>query len=299
VGSPIEGKVDHSRSAPALVSVVVPVLNEAADLEQQLDALAAQTYRGPWELIICDNGSTDGTPELARSWVPRLPNLRVVHATDRTGLNHARNVGVAEARGEFVAFCDGDDVVEPGWLDALVAAAPTADLIGGRLDHERLNPPATALHDPPDHLPMKLDFLPGVAGGNCGVWRSVAMDLQWDEAFRFGGSDIEFSWRVQLAGYRVMWVPAAVVAVREPTSLRAVARQWYRYGESGPPLFRAFRREGMGRSSSGHAARVWAWLVVHVGDLWGPVHAQWRWVRLASYRAGRVVGSLRARTLFL
>ena len=299
MGSPIEGKVDQPRSAPSLVSVVVPVLNEAADLEDQLAALAAQTYRGPWELIICDNGSTDGSPELARSWLPQLPNLRVVQAWERTGLNHARNVGVCHARGDFVAFCDGDDAVDPGWLDALVAAASDADIVGGWLDHARLNPAATARHDPMDRLPMKHEFLPGVPGGNCGVWRSVATELRWDEAFTFGGSDIEFSWRAQLAGYRVAWAPDAVVAVREPTSTRAVARQWYKYGASGPQLFQVFRRAGMGRSSVGHAARVWAWLIVHVGDLWGPVHARWRWVRVASYRAGRVVGSLRARTLFL
>jgi glycosyltransferase involved in cell wall biosynthesis len=276
----------------------VPVLNESADLSAQLAALAAQTYRGKWELIVCDNGSVDGSPELARSWQNSLPNLRIVYARERTGLNHARNMGVLHARGDFIAFCDGDDVVDPGWLEALVAAAPSADIVGGALDRALLNP-TTALHDPPDRLPMKHDFLPGVSGGNCGVWRSVAIDVGWDEAFIFGGSDIEFSWRAQIAGYRLAWVPDAIVAVREPNSALAVARQWYKYGASGPQLFQAFRGNGMRRSRLSDAARVWVWLLVHLVDVRGPVEAQTRWARLASYRAGRVVGSLRARTLFL
>jgi len=281
------------------VSVVVPVLNEARDLPAQLEALAHQTYRGAWEVVVSDNGSTDGSPDLVRSWSDRLPQLRVVDASDRKGLNHARNVGAEQARGEFVAFCDGDDVVEPGWLDGLVNASPSADIVGGALDRGRLNAAATALHEPTDRLPMKHDFLPGVPGGNCGVWRTVALELRWDEAFVFGGSDIEFSWRAQLAGYGVAWAPDAVVAVRAPTSAWAVARQWYKYGASGPQLFHAFRRHGMPRSRVSNALRTWAWSLVHVGDLFGPVDAQWRLARTVSYRAGRLVGSVRARTLFL
>ena len=71
-----------SRSRPALVSVVVPVLNEATDLPGQLAALRDQTYRGPWELLICDNGSVDGTQDVARSWQPHFHALRVIDASE-------------------------------------------------------------------------------------------------------------------------------------------------------------------------------------------------------------------------
>lgn len=74
------------------------MLNEVDTLSDQLAALARQTYHHPWELIVSDNGSVDGTRQLAESWSDRLPDLRVADASDRKGLNHARNVGVARAR---------------------------------------------------------------------------------------------------------------------------------------------------------------------------------------------------------
>ena len=300
VPAPSNARPAEPRVPPELVSVVVPVLNESADLPEQLAALAAQTYCGPWELIVCDNGSVDGTPQLAASWRDRLPNLRVVDASDRRGINHARNVGVEHARGDFIAFCDGDDVVTPDWLHALAEAAPLADIVGGALDTERLNGAnATSPQELPNSLPLKYDFLLGVSGGNCGVWRAVAMELGWDEQFTFGGSDIEFAWRAQLAGYHIAYAPQALISVRNPDSLRALARQWYLYGESEGKLFRVFRHRGMRRSRVGEAARVWAWLLIHVGDVRGSAQARRRWVRLASYRAGRLAGSVRERTLFL
>jgi len=74
------------------VSVVMPVLNGAATLPQQLRALAAQTYPGRWELVVADNGSTDETAQVVREWTGRLPCLRLVDASDRMSTNYARNV---------------------------------------------------------------------------------------------------------------------------------------------------------------------------------------------------------------
>jgi glycosyltransferase involved in cell wall biosynthesis len=281
-----------TRSTPALTSVVMCVRNEAKDLPEQLAALCKQTYQGPWELIVCDNGSVDGTADVAAAWRDRLPQLRVIDASACRGLNAARNVGVANASGDFIAFCDGDDVASPDWLQALVDSAPFADIVGGAV----LDSAGSAQKE---RLPMKHDFLVGVPGGNCGMWTTVAKDLGWDEAFAFGGSDIEFSWRAQLAGYRIGFAPDAAISVRVPEDLPALARQWCRYGASGGRLFREFRRRGMPRSSVRDATREWTWLFVHMGHVLGTREAQRQWVRRVSYRAGRVVGSLRARVLYL
>lgn len=288
------------RSRPAFISVVVPVLNESSALPEQLHALTQQTYRDRWELLICDNGSNDGTPDVALEWQQRLPHLRVIDASDRKGLNHARNVGVENASGDYIAFCDGDDVVAPGWLEALVDAAPRADVIAGALETQQLNDPPDVV--PPeavvDGLPVKHGFLVGIPGGNCGVWTSVARDLGWDEAFTFGGSDIEFSWRAQLRGYEIGYEPNAVVHVRQRQRVGETARQWYQYGRSGGQLFRAFRDQGMPRSSVKAAVRGWGWLLVHIPDVFS-TRARQLWVRRAGYRAGRVAGSVRARVIFL
>jgi glycosyltransferase involved in cell wall biosynthesis len=286
------------RSRPKFVSVVLPVLDEAAVLPEQLEALAQQTFDGPWELLVCDNGSVDGTREVATAWERRLPQLRLVDASSRKGLNFARNQGVEAAKGDYIVFCDGDDVAAPEWLAAIVDAAPRADLVAGALETEQLNDIEEPVNRRPEQLPLKHGFMVGVPGGNCGIWASVARDVGWDERYRFGGSDIEFSWRAQLQGYQVAYAPNAMIHVRHRRRLRDMARQWYQYGKSGGQLYRSFRSRGMPRSSTLQAARGWAWLMVHVVDLFR-TRTRGPWVRRAAYRAGRVAGSVTARVLFL
>ena len=281
-----------ARVRPDLVSVVVPALNEVTDLPEQLAALAEQTYEGPWELLVCDNGSVDGTQDLVRSWQAKLANLRLVDASDRRGLNHVRNVGIAAAQGDLLAYCDADDVVSPGWLAALVETAGGADIVSGALRELGTDTELTT------RLPVKLDFLPAIAGGNCGMWMSVARELAWDEDYAFGGADIEFSWRAHLAGYVLAYAPEARIDVRRPTDASAQALQWYRYGAAGPRLYRRFRHRGMPRASVTGAVRSWAWLLLHAGDVLGPAESRIRWIRLAANRAGRLGGSVAQRVVY-
>src|SRR5215213_2921854 len=153
-----------------LVSVVLPVRNERRHLGDQLSALAEQTYDGPWELVVVDNGSTDGSGDVARSFAPRVPALRVVSAP-RRGLNHARNAGVRAARGEVLAFCDADDVAAPGWLAALVEALDgEVDIAGGALERFALNDgDARTWRTSISWTDMRLPngFFEYVPGGNC------------------------------------------------------------------------------------------------------------------------------------
>lgn len=101
------------------LSVIIPCLNAERTIGEQLAALAAQRWSERWEVIVADNGSTDGTLEVVRRFAGRLPELRVVDASQRRGSGYARNRGAAVARGEWLAFCDADDVVAPGWVAAM------------------------------------------------------------------------------------------------------------------------------------------------------------------------------------
>jgi glycosyltransferase involved in cell wall biosynthesis len=102
-------------TASPLVSVVVPTFNRLSYLREAIAAVFAQTY-GNWELIVVDDGSTDGTAEFLRGI--KEERLRVV-MMDHTG-NPAllRNAGIRESRGEFIAFLDSDDRWKPEKLAA-------------------------------------------------------------------------------------------------------------------------------------------------------------------------------------
>lgn len=291
-----------ARAMPRLTTVVIPVLNGADSLRRQLEALAAQDYDGAWEVVVVDNGSEDGTVEIARGWTDEHRNARLVTAPDVRGASHARNRGVAAAKGDFIAFCDADDIVMPRWLTELTRAATRADLVGGSLSARELNPAdVRSWLQEPSQLALLVahGFLRFASGNNFGIWREVFERLGGLEERLAAGEDIDLSWRAQLAGYRLAFAPRAMVEVEQRQDLRSLARQQYRYGASSGQLFRRFRNAGMARPSPLHAALTWTWLLVTLAPALGTSAGRGRWVATASNRWGRLAGSIRHRVAVL
>ncbi|ANS68553.1 glycosyl transferase family protein [Streptomyces lincolnensis] len=276
--------------APDLVSVVIPVRDGALTLPAQLRALAAQEYPGDWEVLVVDNGSTDATREVAEKARPDLPGLRIVDAGERAGEGYARNRGIAAARGDLIAFCDADDVADPGWLAALTAAARDADLVGGSLDSSVLSP-AYADEQP---MPMtgQTDFLPFARGANCAAWKDVLTTIGgWDEQYRGGGEDMDLSWRAHLCGYRVGYAPDARMHYRLRAELTSLARQKWNYGRSGARLYAAYRHAGFERRDGRTVLMNWSWLLLHTPDLARSPTLRRRWIRYGARLSGFLAGS--------
>ena len=108
-----------NQEKPPRVSVVLPVRNAAATVARAIASIGAQTF-SDWELIVVDDGSTDGTREILREIARAEPRLRVI-GRGPEGVAAAANTGAAAARGEFVARMDADDVSHPERLAAQVA----------------------------------------------------------------------------------------------------------------------------------------------------------------------------------
>ncbi len=102
--------VDHNNSV--VMSVIVPVLDEAASIERTLSRLVAQDAVD--EIVVVDNGSTDGTPEIVRRFAELHPAVELVHEPAR-GIAPARNAGFDKARGDIIARTDGDTLVDENW----------------------------------------------------------------------------------------------------------------------------------------------------------------------------------------
>src|SRR2546423_6377260 len=227
------------RPAPELISVIVPVLDAAEHLPQQLEALAGQDYAGRWEAVIADNGSTDGSVELAEQWLGELPGGRLVRVGGARSASRARNAGVAEARGDFLAFCDADDVARSDWLTELAAAAPQGDIVAGAVDSDALSTPlARSWHAvPPRQRALEgLRFLVHASGTNTGVWADVFERLGgFDERMPAGGAG-GLSWRAQLASRRLVVAVRAVGDERPRGDGGAPGCQPYRCGRGGSGL---------------------------------------------------------------
>jgi GT2 family glycosyltransferase len=294
------GRAPESTTAPAVVtvSVVVPMYNAATVIGDQLTALSRQTYDGEFEVVVADNGSTDGSPERVLEFTDVVPHLRLVDASDARGASHARNVGSRAASGDVILYADADDIVGPDWVAALVTALQDQNFAAGwqRDKVADIRVPV----DPPDALPTMFDFLPWAFGGNCGVRREVFDDVGgWREDHTHGGDDVDFCFRVQLAGYPLAFAPAASVWYRPRPTLRGVATQFFEFGAREPLLLREFRGHGARRPSLWRAVRIYGWIVSRLPYLLLSERRQRMWVAMAAGAVGRFWGSIRWRTLCL
>jgi glycosyltransferase involved in cell wall biosynthesis len=116
----------------AAVSVIMPAYNVAPYIGEAIRSVVAQTMPD-WELLITDDGSTDGTAAAVRAAAGGEPRVRLIEGPNE-GVSAARNTAFAQATGEFIALLDGDDIWDPTFLEtqlAILAANPEIDVITG------------------------------------------------------------------------------------------------------------------------------------------------------------------------
>ena len=128
------------REIKGLVSISIPFYNSERFLAEAIDSVVAQTYAN-WELLLVDDGSTDGSTEIAREYAANSNgHIRYLeHPGHRNrGVNAARNLGAHSSKGEFLAFLDSDDVLLPEKLEdqiALMSAHPESGMIFGATEY--------------------------------------------------------------------------------------------------------------------------------------------------------------------
>ena len=104
-----------------MISIIVPVYNTEPYLPQCLDSILAQTYTD-LEILLIDDGSTDRCGEICNQYAARDPRIRVFH-TENRGLSAARNLGLDQAKGDYIGFVDSDDWIEPDMYEVLLQKA--------------------------------------------------------------------------------------------------------------------------------------------------------------------------------
>ena len=247
------------------VSVVLCARNAGYILERQLAALRTQSFAGPWELLLVDNSSPDGTREVMHAAATERPRCRVL-TESRVGLNHSRNRGIAETRADKIVLCDADDEVSTDWLAGMTDALDRFDVVGGALDVELLNPPVLLAreHNQTARLPNAFGR-PYAVGANL-AFRKVVWDGVggFDGRFKLGGDDTDFCLRAQDAGYSIGFEPNAVVHYRLRVDARAVAKQHYNYGRGAERLIAKRTELGL---LDGYPRTPWRWLAADAGGL--------------------------------
>ncbi|MDN4481744.1 glycosyltransferase [Demequina muriae] len=293
------------RESPVALSVVIPCFDSAQSLPRQLGALAAQEWDGAWEVVIADNGSTDATADVARSWSDRLPALTVVDASARRGAAHARNVGARHARFAHVVWIDADDAVQPGFLAAMADALAQDEFCCGSWDAPHEDASLEALPDSAGRgwraVIADRGFLDAVGACNgIGVSRD-AFDAGggFPEDMTWGSEDTAFCWSMQLAGHPMVRVAGARVAVHPRVTAREIWRQQVNWGIGAVDAYRRFRDRGAPRSSTVGALVRWCVLILAAPAAALVPRWRYRWMGTVARRWGRLRGSIRFRTLYL
>ncbi len=278
------------------LSVVIPALDAAATIDAQLEALLADDWDRPWEIVVVDNGSRDATRAIVDRYATRDARVRRVDASDRSGVSHTRNVGLGAARAESVAMCDADDVVADGWVRAMGTALREHEFVTGPLDVDRLNPGWVA-----DSRGRAIGAGPGDFHGvfpfahscNLGVRKAVAVACGGFDERLDTGEDIELSFRLWRADVALTYVPAALVHYRYRTSIGELWDQSRAHARVAPWLEHQVRDAGVALPADGEWRR-WLWLGRHCGLL-ATRSGRAHWVSVAGGRVGRLEGRWRAR----
>jgi GT2 family glycosyltransferase len=288
------------------ISVLLPCRNGEATIGRQLEALARQETKGAWELILSDNGSSDGTLAVVESYRERFDALRVVDSSDSPGISHACNVAAAQAEGAAFLLCNDDDEVAPGWLDAMARALGEHDLVACKLDHETLNE-AWILdvrgRPQEDGLP-RWSFgthLPFAFACSLGIRRELHEQVGgFDERMKPAAEDVDYCWRAQYAGAEIRFVPDAVVHYRGRAALSGLYRQARNYGIGDVLLYKKHRPLGLPELPHRvrNGMRGWlgvGWRALDVSSKAGRGLLLWRLGR----QVGLLEGSARNRVLLL
>jgi glycosyltransferase involved in cell wall biosynthesis len=227
------------------VSVIVPVLNREDDIGRCLDSLLRLDYPR-FEIIVVDNGSTDKTREV----VSRYPVKIVVEK--KPGAYAARNRGIELSQGEIVAFTDSDCIIEKEWLNNLTEAYSDEKVggVGGqvlpykteRLVNEFLSLGPLEIFHSPERVQIKRQtnrFLSGAMGsGNMSYRKSVLREVKGFSEDLVVCGDYDLSWRVQGAGYRLVYEPKAIVYHKLRGTISQLVHQFFGLGKSEPALLK-------------------------------------------------------------
>jgi glycosyltransferase involved in cell wall biosynthesis len=224
-------------SMPPAFSIVVPVFNGAATIAQCIDSLLTIDYPSEqYEIICVDNASTDDTAAELRGF---LPHIRILREEIR-GAAAARNCGIVAANHDLIAFTDADCIVDAGWLRALASriGETGVGIVGGRIAAvagansverfgERIHDHRRAIEElrPPYVITM-----------NWASPKQLLVDVGLFDESLLRGQDTDLAFRIGAAGWRMVYVPDAVVRHFNERSLRGLFCEGYTHGRYAPLL---------------------------------------------------------------
>ena len=243
------------------VSVVIPAYNEAAGIAATIRSMVTNRYRGRIEVIVVDDGSTDGTAAIARNL--RIPYVRVI-SQPNSGKPGALNRGIAEAHSGILILVDGDTIFQADTIGRLIAPMAAAD-VGAVSGNTKVGNRRGFLGGW-QHLEYVMGFnldrrlfdllgtIPTVPGA-IGAFRRAALAAVGGVSTDTLAEDTDLTMALCRSPWRVVYAPDAIAWTEAPSSLRQLWRQRYRWSYGTMQAMWKNRRAVIERGPSGRFGR--------------------------------------------
>ncbi|MCA1814210.1 MAG: glycosyltransferase [Halobacteriales archaeon] len=210
--------------SPLFVSVVVTVRNESKAIGALLDSLVLQ--EGPFEVLVVDSNSEDDTVAIAQRCAAQHPQVRVIVFGGTRGAS--RNEGVRQAKGEHVAFIDGDCVASPAWLRELRQGLQRAEVAAGKTQYIGFGP-----FEQLARVELRVrGYDVTLPSCNLAYRKRVFEQLAGFDSWFRTAEDIDLNFRAVHAGHHIESCPRAVVFAKTRSTLTGFLKQalWNGYG---------------------------------------------------------------------
>jgi len=232
------------------ISVVIPTFNEGERIAECLDALMKNTQK-PFEIIIADGGSQDKTVAIASAY----KGVDIIYTPKKTAAE-SRNLGIEKAKGDIIAFTDGDCIVDAHWLEQIATAFEKYDIdgLGGHVE------PAPAYNEIEEYwgnLSLRIIMNFGEVGyevmqktlndafitANCAYKKELLHAIGgFDVWFANNAEDIDLCWRSLNSGARLRYVPEVRIQAHSITTLDGIKKKSMRNGISSSKLQKRYGR---------------------------------------------------------
>jgi len=279
-----------------MLSVIIPALNSASTISLTLKSIFSNNFpRELFEVIVVDNGSSDGTVEVAK----RYP-VKVYYCAKR-GIGPPRNLGAKMADGDILCFTDSDCIVERDWLRKIFSffeGNPEADGVGGPVfpyhryqnNIQRLTGELFVEDQgyPNEVTKVRFGSTNGMIFGSNSAYKKEAV-LSVGGYSEPGGSNLELAWRLTSKGWNLFFNPEIRVYHIFPTSLKSIIKQQFRWGAQSTQMRRMYHIE----KRLTELMYISYFLFKHLLSLFAFTDLEKKvlhFVQIASYDFGRIYG---------
>lgn len=284
-----------------MISVVIPIYNEEKNISETLGSIYNNNIL-PYEVIVADGGSTDQTVDIIKE---QFPQVKIVN-NPRKNAASGRNVGIKHAKGDVIAFTDGDCIVSTNWIEEIQNAFARYDIdgLGGKV---KIAKPINHIEEYWGNLAWNLIMNFGdkqyqvnqctlndaFVTANCAYSRNLLKRINgFNNWFANNAEDVDLCWRAIKAGAKLIYEPSVVIYAHNVTTVKGVAKKSFRNGYSSSKLQKKYG------SRFNYDPNIYKMLGKNiVGIMKKEKDAGLNVIELACHLAGKYYGSFKVRII--